>query len=272
MSGPLSSAFRRSCSSCACEISLPRILFLSIRSRFALAIKQKRYDRMEDGYHISDGVVVPHIVELDKVDTRVPPLTKEELERLIVYRYGDSVRPEECKAVGLEGQTIPDAVYKSRGFLTPREVADLYAPYFPTFFVELRHALRALPASMKDPIMNPFHKSYFRPADFLRKYPMIFEIVTQRYAFAKVRLRETFVHPAKGTGDKALEQFSENYLSPEDQKDKKIKEILEKHLTAEFVPVVQWINRFPKEDLDFLNTEPPERVVTVLQRFPVCSK
>ena len=225
------------------------------------------------------------------IDMTSPPLDAAEVEKARKLRYTEGYDMDEDDGHGVpspHGSTVavssmpgqlPTSYYTERGYYTPQEVADMYAPYCPTFPIEIKIFMKHLPAALKDPVMNPKKKPFVKPQDYMRRYPMVFTIVGGKHKLTTVRLADALQHAAKGKADRYLQRFRTDRVakSRHEERDDEIASVLEKNLKARatkedevvaFVRLVDFINSFPKEDIDNLNHDPPERVISVIQKSP----
>jgi hypothetical protein len=238
------------------------------------------------------------VCQFGSIDLNVPPLKPDDIrfaQRMRGYANGGgenwvSSGPQgdayaNAQSGGQDGSNegrsgipslFPESYYRDRGYLTPQEVADLYAPFTPTFPIEIKILMRNLPPDLKDPIMNPHRKKFVKPQDYLKRYPGVFTIKGGKYRTTTVQLAEGLVHKAKGKADRYLQRFrlDRSPKSPGEVRDDEISDLIQHQLEAHpnrgaaFIRLVDFINSFPKEAIENLNRDPPERVIAVIQRRP----
>lgn len=161
------------------------------------------------------------------IDTAVPPLRKEEVERwrfegyaimkgLSVRRRTDQLPPRMLLPIDAKVTYLGDDVRKvdqmlrQSGYYTISEVAEALMPYVPTFPVEVRHLIQALPDSLVRKIDQDWGRSDFALAVILR-YPMLFIYHFKRYSKSLVQLNPTYwfvrQHPSYGKADHFMRKY-----------------------------------------------------------------
>ncbi|KPI90457.1 hypothetical protein ABL78_0387 [Leptomonas seymouri] len=158
------------------------------------------------------------------IDTAVPPLRREEVERWrlesCAFMKGMAVRrrvlsPREMFLLPRDAMVTYlgddmhklDQLYRQFGLYTPSEVAEALFPYVPTFQVDSRVVMQTVPISLFRKVEQDWGPGSFSFYIFAR-YPMLFLYSYSRYDRSPIQLNSGYwfvrQHPSYGKADSAL--------------------------------------------------------------------
>nr|CAJ2471922.1 unnamed protein product [Leishmania braziliensis] len=164
------------------------------------------------------------------IDLTIPPVRREEVERwkLDGYLFCKGFNASGISAYSTKryNQLLPssamvtylgpemrklDQIHRQKGFFTPSEVAEVFIPLVPTFPVESRHVMAAVPPAIMKRIEKAARSTSTLAQMVFEHYPMLFHYSPNRYRPALVQLNSEFwfvrQHPGYGKADRALLQF-----------------------------------------------------------------
>jgi hypothetical protein len=161
------------------------------------------------------------------IDTSIPPLRREEVERwalegsAVMKGWGLRRRSDEVQVKCLlpldamvtylgDDMRKLDQMYRQSGMYTASEVAEVFLQYVPTFPVDVRRVWQLVPNSLQNKIEKDLRTRKNANSLFVH-YPMLFHFRPARYATPLVQLnsKHWFVrqHPLYGKADFLLKKY-----------------------------------------------------------------
>ncbi|KAG5493181.1 hypothetical protein GH5_01921 [Leishmania sp. Ghana 2012 LV757] len=190
-------------------------------------------DTEKDGGEALQTATIHGVARNFLVDLSVPPLRREEVERwnldwyLFRRCYNATLVPAHKQK--RRNQLLPstamvtylgpdmrkiDQLHREKGFFTPSEIAEVFIPLVPTFWVESRHVMAAVPPAILQRLEKAARGMSTLAQVVFEHYPMLFHYSPCRFRRALVRLNSQFwfvrQHPGYGKADRALLQFRNN--------------------------------------------------------------
>lgn len=259
----------------------------------------------------NDVTVVRGVGGTFRVPTTVPPLTPQEaenwkLDRLIyskpllfeVNREPKFLVPPKEKIFSLgEDMDRLDELYRLKGRYTPSEVAHVFFPIIPSFYIELRHVFHALPPSIAYRMEQDIGTRGMG-ANFFTGYPMLFRQRKPTHQKSAVKLNADFWfvrrHPYFKKADRFQSKHNSDYKAhiggvvhkeaptgdgTQNSRDidLNIFGILARHLRRaakdkktdiyQPTPLIQWMNSLGKEDMAVIQMVPERRIITLLSKY-----
>ncbi|KAG5468250.1 hypothetical protein LSCM1_02228 [Leishmania martiniquensis] len=164
------------------------------------------------------------------IDLTIPPLRREEVERWSLDWYlfrrcynatsstvysrkrSDYLLPPTAMVTYLGPQMRKiDQLHRQKGFMTPSEVAEVFIPLVPTYWVEGRHVMAAVPPEILRRLEKATRGALTLSQIVFEHYPMLFHYSPNRFRRALVRLNSQFwfvrQHPGYGKADRTLSPF-----------------------------------------------------------------
>ncbi|EPY15251.1 hypothetical protein STCU_12202 [Strigomonas culicis] len=164
------------------------------------------------------------------VNMETPPISREQAERWkldrLIYKRPMHFRPskphpvlllpaeQRIYSLGPEMDQL-DRVYRQKGLFTPSEVAHVFIPIVPSFFVEMRHVVECIPPDVLLVIDRHIPRARF--STIFEHYPMLFKFHRRKYQRSAVKLNDDMwfiqAHPDFQKANVRHREHNADYLS-----------------------------------------------------------